>query len=195
MKFYTFPSIIIKDKFKYHNKIQKDLLKEIKKSKDENLIKKDKYFNDNISKTDWHKADDFERDWTKKYGKLFGDELSYYAGRLGYQGITLNKLWYQGYSFDGTHGWHVHHGNYTGAYFLQLPEGTPYTEFLLTTNLKKSFSIEVKEGDLLFFPCHFIHRSAENKSSEEKIIISWNLEFEDILEEHVYDEKNFELIK
>ena len=57
MKRYTFNSIILKDRFKYHNEIKKDLLKLIIKSDDKKWIDKDQYFNDDLLKTDWPLAD------------------------------------------------------------------------------------------------------------------------------------------
>jgi len=189
MKRYTFNSIILKDKFKYHNEIKKDLLKLIIKSDDKKWIDKDQYFNDDLLKTDWPLADNANREWVKKHKDKFINQFNVFANALGYQKATLIKIWYQRYGYQQTHGWHTHWGNYTGAYYLELPKNAPTTEFLYCNNLEKSFTINVKEGDLIFFPCHFIHRSPKSKSKKIKTIISWNLNFDHVLEFYIKDRK------
>lgn len=189
LKGYIFPCVILKDKFKFHDEIKNDLLSLINKAEDKSWNNKDHYFDDQLSKTDWPLAHDSTREWVKKYKNNFGEQLSYFANILGYKDIHLNKIWYQQYSKDGTHGWHVHGGSYTGTYYLELPKDAPTTEFLYTDNLNKSFTIKVKEGDIIFFPCHFIHRSAKSQSENMKTIISWNIDFNDILQEHVHKTK------
>jgi uncharacterized RmlC-like cupin family protein len=109
----------------------------------------------------------------------------FFSNYLGYQKIHLHKLWFQQYGKKDTHGWHIHGGNYTGTYYLEMPSDAPTTEFLFTDNLNKSFTIKVKEGDMIFFPCQFIHRSNESISNNTKTIISWNIDFIDILPQHI----------
>ena len=104
---------------------------------------------------------------------------------MGYKDVQLSKLWYQQYGYKQTHGWHTHFRNYTGTYYLELPKDAPRTEFLYPDNLEEGFSINVEEGDILFFPCHFAHRSNKSNSKQIKTIISWNLDFVDLLNEHV----------
>ena len=195
MKLYLSPSIIIKDKFKYHDEIKDNLTNLIKKSKNKSRIKKDDYYEDNISKLDWEDSEDPEREWVKTYIEKFGEALSHYAGCLGYSKIHLQRIWYQEYNTDATHGWHIHSGNYTGAYYLKLPKDAPYTEFIENPGHTKSYTIKVKEGDLLFFPSHFMHRSPKNKSLENKIIISWNLSFDGINPEYVHSQKKLLIIE
>ena len=186
MKIYKFNSLIIKDKMKYHDHIKHDLLNLINQASDSAFQKKDEDFGDDLLKSDWPSADDLEnRPWAKKYKHVFGNQLKYFANKLGYKNIQLFKLWYQQYGYKQTHGWHTHARNYTGTYYLQLPDDAPNTEFLYADNLDKGFSINVKEGDILFFPCHFIHTSNKSNSHSIKTIISWNLDFLDILDEHV----------
>lgn len=44
-----------------------------------------------------------------------------------------------------------------------------------------SFSLNVSEGDLVIFPAWLPHRSLENKSGEDRIIVSFNMNFEEEL--------------
>jgi hypothetical protein len=156
-------SLILKDRFKFHEMIKNDLLQLINESSDEGFKKKDIYFNDDLSKTDWPLANNWEREWVKRY---------------------------QQYGFKQTHGWHIHARNYTGAYYLELPQDAPYTEFIYPSNLNKGFTIEVKEGDIIFFPCYFMHRSKASLSKKTKTIISWNLDFFDILDKHIGEKES-----
>mgnify|MGYP003650239639 FL=1 len=187
---YKINSLILKDSFKSHGMIKDDLLELINKSNDKSWLKKDSYFNDDLAKTDWPLADDWERDWTKRYRGLFLDKFKEFANTLGYKNIQLSKLWYQQYGLKQTHGWHVHARNYTGVYYLELPKDSPHTEFIYPNNLNKGFTIEVKEGDMVFFPCNFMHRSKPSLSKKTKTIISWNLDFEDILDKHIGEKES-----
>ena len=193
MKIYKFNSLIIKDKMKFHNQIKFDLLKEINKANDLGFKKKDNYFGDDLLKSDWPLADNWERPWASRYRNIFIEQFKYFANTLGYKDVQLSKLWYQQYGLNQTHGWHTHARNYTGTYYLQLPKNAPRTEFLYPDNLEEGFSINVEEGDMLFFPCHFVHRSNKSKSNSIKTIISWNLDFVDILEEHVNRDNNIKV--
>ena len=190
MKQYKINSLILKDHFKYHTTIKKNLIKLINETKDKKFLKKDNYFNDDIAKTDWPLADNWERAWTKKYKELFIEQFMLFANKLGYKNIQLSKLWYQQYDLYQTHGWHIHARNYTGTYYLQLPQDAPYTEFIYPDKLNKGFTIEVKEGDMIFFPCHFMHRSKPSLSDKKKTIISWNLDFFDIMDMHIGEKES-----
>ena len=53
---------------------------------------------------------------------------------------------------------------------MKLPDGYG-TEFKINDRIIRP---KVKEGDLLVFPPDVLHRSPENTSGEEKIIISFN---------------------
>lgn len=185
MKIYKFNSLIIKDKMKLHDQIKSDLLDLINNTKDLSFKKKDEYFGDDLLKSDWPLADNWERPWASRYKNIFIEQFKYFANTLGYKDIQLSKLWYQQYGYKQTHGWHIHARNYTGAYYLELPKDAPRTEFLYPDNLEEGFSINVEEGDMLFFPCHFAHRSNKSNSKQIKTIVSWNLNFVDILNEHV----------
>ena len=83
--------------------------------------------------------------------------------------------WYQQYHHGDTHSWHDHAGGSTLSviYYLELPEGTPGTEFIdpYTGRVHRP---RVKEGDVIVFPSFVRHRSPENKSDQRKTIISLN---------------------
>ena len=180
MEEYHINSLILKTKFKYHDRYKKKILKLLGESDDQAFAKKDNYYQDKLLKTDWPDADNWERPWVKYATKGIYEQLKLFAQHLGYQDLHLHKLWYQQYQQNDMHNWHTHHGNYTGTYYLEQDETSPYTEFLYPNNLKQPFTIAVEEGDMLFFPCYFIHRSALSKSKNIKSIISWNTDFNKI---------------
>ena len=88
----------------------------------------------------------------------------------------LQKPWYQQYYNGDTHSWHDHTGgsSFSFIYYLELPEGTPGTEFLDPWS-GCIHTPEVKEGDLLVFPSFVLHRSPPNQSDKRKTIISVNV--------------------
>ncbi len=52
--------------------------------------------------------------------------------------------------------------------------------------LKKTWFYEAEEGDVIFFPCHMIHRGCMQRAEEDKTIISWNLDFQTIRQDVLY---------
>ena len=175
---YLYPNLILKVKFENHKKYKKELLKLINKTDDEDWKNRTELYNDKLKKTDWPKADDWSRPWIKLIADPLYLKLQECAQKLGYKNIKLHKMWYQQYSKGDLHNWHIHDGSYTGTYYLEFDKKAPSTQFLFPSNLNKGFTIDVEEGDILFFPCSLIHRSPTSKSNKIKSIISWNIDFD-----------------
>ena len=194
-KKYTYPNLILKIKFKDHKKYKTKLLNLLKKSGEINFVSQDNYYNDKLLRTDWLEASNWRRPWVKLIFKSIYSHLKECAEEMGYQSIKLHKLWYQQYAFGDLHNWHTHDGNYTGTYYLEFDKKSSTTEFLYPNNLKKAFTIEVKEGDILFFPCHLIHRSATSQSKKTKSIISWNTDFDKVQKQYLHTRKNCKTLK
>tara|TARA_R110002020_G_scaffold10220_1_gene39426 strand:- start:243 stop:830 length:588 start_codon:yes stop_codon:yes gene_type:complete len=182
---YTVDSLILKTKFKYHEEYKQNILNYIKEDKSSSFKKKDEYYNDNLLRDDWLQSSNWERPWIKYAGPDLQEHLLMFAQELGYQHIDIKNLWYQQYGYKGIHNWHIHGGNYTGVYYLEYDDTCPLTEFVYPNNMEKSFSIEHKEGDMLFFPCFLMHRSPISQTNNRKSIISWNLEFEKIQKKYL----------
>jgi hypothetical protein len=192
---YPIESLILKTKFKHHNKFKKQILKYFKEANDESYKIKDDYFNDKLIKTDWPKADNWERPWIKYSVNELYEQLNIFAQELGYQETKLHKMWYQQYDYNDVHNWHIHDGSYTGTYYVEYSKDCPTTQFLYPNNLNKSFTINVEEGDIIFFPCFFIHRSAVSKSKKRKSIISWNVDFKNIKQEYIDNPLKVDILK
>ena len=174
MDFFEFTSYIIKTKFSNHQDIKIELLKLFYEADSESTQKK---FNlnpfENVTKLDWTKSTDTERKWVKFFYPHLKKKLDEIFKKMGYSQYLLEALWFQQYEKESYHGWHVHGSNFTAVYYVELPEDSPGTE-LINTSLNKKIHIDVKEGDIIFFPSYVIHRGPPNMSNERKTIISFN---------------------
>ena len=132
--------------------------------------------NYNISKTDWKKSFDMNRDYVKYLLKEFTPYINNIGEDLKTEKCSIFDMWYQQYNKNDNHEWH-NHGvtNWANIYFVELPDETG-TEFL-------DFKVDdIKEGDLLTFPAYYMHRSPINKSNERKPIVSFNSNYTDYKE-------------
>lgn len=160
--------------FLNHLDIKNSLLEYIDNDPLVSIIDNDEYYSDNITKTDYDNGCDFSREWVKEYIELFGDITQELLGLYGFSQGQIDRFWYQQYSTGGTHGWHTHLCNFTGVYYLELPEDSPPTEFL-TPFTWEAFKIDAKEGDVVIFPGSLIHKAPEIKNNSRKTILSWNI--------------------
>ena len=174
MKKIQIDDCICHSKIKNHFKIKDDILSEIDKRYDDNLSSVDSYYSDSISKLDCSKASDTERPWVKIFAPEFCEDIKEIISSMCYYKISIKHMWYQQYLEGDTHGWHIHGQHYTGVYYLEFPEGCSKTEICSPFNLNKK-QIDVKEGDFIVFPAHFIHRGLPNKTMR-KTIVSFNFD-------------------
>tara|TARA_B110000503_G_C7169319_1_gene423532 strand:- start:6170 stop:6736 length:567 start_codon:yes stop_codon:yes gene_type:complete len=160
-------------KFKHHNEIKSNLLDLINLAKSQNVD--DPGCETNISRADWHDAQNFKRDWTTFLFPYLTNPVLEMYNSLGYDGYTLHDIWFQQYYKNSGHGWHTHSANFTNVYYLELPESTPKTKIVSPYNQKDVIEIDVEEGDLLVFPSFTVHKGPPNISTERKTIISYNI--------------------
>ena len=187
MKKIVITSLILKEKFKQHFIYKEKIINLIKDSISESLIDNKNGNNDFISKLDWPLANNWERPWVKLIGPFIYEQLNNFSLELGFTGCVLNQLWFQQYNFQNIHNWHCHGGNYTGVYYLEFDKQSPKTEILYPNNLNEAFTINVEEGDIIIFPCYFIHRSGKIVNNKRKTIISFNIDFDRIHEKYTHD--------
>ena len=171
-------------KFKYHDDIKQRVLDSInKQEKFENLVGP----NNNITRCDWESArHDFNREWFKILAGPLDEHLGTWCKSLDYDNYVIYEIWFQQYSTNSKHAWHVHGANFTNVYYLDLPSECPKTQWVdpITKDVNE---FEVSEGDIITFPSWLIHRAPENFSSDLKTIISWNM---DITLTDFYGDKN-----
>lgn len=166
--------IIIK-RFSAHDDLKLKLLKEF------NILKKiESPYNNSefvdIKKGDWEERWNKDRDWCKIFQKNLMIYLDNIIDDLGYSSYLIKEIWYQQYTNESFHTWHVHDGSlWSNIYYLELTDDSLVTEFIDPIT-KKVIKFNVKEGDIITFPSQLIHRSPKNLSNTRKTIISWNLD-------------------
>ena len=159
-------------KFEKHEQVKDNLLKLIAKAD----YTSPKFPNSevDISRCDWHNATDYNREWFLYLkDNLFTSVLKQY-NNLGYDGFTLQEIWFQQYYKDSEHGWHTHSSNLTNVYYLELPENSSKTLIVSPYDQETVIEVNVQEGDILCFPSFVLHKGPKNQSSKNKTIISYN---------------------
>lgn len=178
MKKFLLETFYIIDSIPSHKIIKPLLLEEIDKinfENDNNSVLKvvDDYYNDNISKLDWHDAQT-DKQWKEILLPHLSPKLLDIANANGYKNVLIDELWFQQYQKEGQHGWHTHGSNFTGVYYLELPKSAPKTELVTPYNYKH-FIPEIQEGDLLIFPSFVVHRAPVITKKLRKTIVSFNI--------------------
>ena len=161
--------------FEEHSIIKEDILNLINNSPAESSISNDEKKGDRISRLDWNHRTKFDREWVKRFLPLLHKNIQTMIQQIGFSNHEVIFLWFQQYLQNGTHGWHIHADNYTGVYYLELPVGTPTTEYCNPNNMNEVNKFNVKEGDILLFPSFVVHKAIKNLSDKRKTIISFNI--------------------
>ena len=131
-----------------------------------------------INRSDWSKAKDFKRGWAKYLLPYLRNNFNRMLKEIGFENTsTIDKVWFQHYVKSDIHDWHIHGGNYTGVYYLELPKDAPKTELIDQYNIHKKITIDAKEGDIVIFPSFIVHRAPKITNNIRKTIISFNLQF------------------
>jgi len=168
----------IKDKLETHNEIKEQILSLIDKSPNKSLVHKDNYYTHNITKTDWWDHENFKtREWAKFFMPHLFKKLEVFINDIGFVGLHMKALWFQQYEINSTHDWHTHGENYSGVYYLELPENTPKTKFWTGNQF---MTPDVSEGDICIFPAMSPHKAPPVMSDGRKTIISYNFNFTEL---------------
>jgi len=169
-----FSDCLIHTKVRGHLEIRNRMLQQIAEVEEESLCVEDGYYSDSIAKLDWHNAKDFNRPWVRTFDKHYKETIAEAIDSMAYTAADMKSIWFQQYLEDGGHGWHIHGQHYTGVYYLEYSDGCGKTEICSPYNLKR-MQIDVKEGDMIIFPAHWIHRGTAN-GKNRKTIISFNFD-------------------
>ena len=129
-----------------------------------------------IGKLDWLRSKDFEnRPWVNLIWDMVTSKLnSMIYKQYGLNGIDMNNFWFQQYVTGDAHGWHIHSQNFTGVYYLELPEDDDNETRVLSGN--EMLTPKVKEGDICLFPSFAIHSGPKINSTKRKTILSYNFD-------------------
>ena len=135
----------LSDRIEKHSEVKLTLLDLIDQTTDGEYTHEDSNYTHNISKYDFEKHGDMERPWVKFLLPYLLPKLINFVTEFGGAGLFLKALWFQQYKPGDIHDWHIHGENYTGVYYLELPDDTPRTKIY---NGEQMIVPEVKEGDL-----------------------------------------------
>ena len=170
MNIHELKSFYITDSLTNHENINDQLLKDINQSGSATL----NHRHDRITKLDWQYAHNANRYWVKGFMPILQSKLEEIMGSLGYQRPVIHELWFQQYSKDDTHDWHIHGHNFTGVYYVEL-DGAPKTELIMPYDQETIIVPEVEVGSILVFPSFVIHRAPVNGETR-KTIVSFNFD-------------------
>ena len=172
MKLLPLQTFYMHTEFSEHNKIKRELLQKIKLT-EANIPDGESFL------TDWNKHE--ARDFTRPYVKYILPFLKPYINEMikqnHMQNCKIHNIWFQQYEKGDEHKWHIHpETNWTNVYYVEMMDNMQ-TE-LYDTNTKNIHKLNVKEGDLISFPAHIIHRAPRNTQEIRKTIISFNTSFD-----------------
>jgi hypothetical protein len=176
-------SFALLDKLEGHDVIQSKLIDLIRKDSDDTSpLNDDK---NRISFVDYNKSQDWEREYIKLVKPYLYKHFVKCADAQGYADPCIEDMWYQRYCRVGDkHGWHVHGGSFTGVYYLKYNNERPTaTQLIQPYDQNKRVMLVVEEGDVIIFPSYMIHKSPTLVREDEKIIISFNIHFANIIPE------------
>ena len=164
------------NKVEKHNSFKKYMMNYIKKQPTYRLIER----LDDISNTDWKDSYNPNRPYVKKFAKLISPYLSKIGRVLKTKKFTIGNMWYQQYGKGSKHQWHHHvSSNWSAVYYLELPNNLGTELYDITESI--TFDIKLNEGDLFLFPANMLHRSPPNMTSKIKTIISFNIDFNEVI--------------
>lgn len=159
--------------FPQHNDIKNELLSLINYAESTHPVSENVEVD--ISRADWFNSNDFSRPWVNFISEHIVDSIKKMYMEIGFDGLTINEIWFQQYFKNSKHGWHTHSANFTNVYYLELSEESPKTLLLDPFDKKTIIEVDVKEGDILLFPSFILHKAPENMSDHRKTIISYNV--------------------
>jgi hypothetical protein len=165
-----------------HDEIKEHVIKEIYKEEGNSVNVCTNSVNstddDLIEKTDYYITYTERRN---KYQELlinnnFTDEINMQLQSKSIGAWKLIDMWYQIYTTNGRHDWHIHGGSHWSfVYYLQLPPQAKGT-MLRETYSQKNIELNYNEGDVLIFPSQVTHCSPINFDNREKIIVAGNID-------------------
>lgn len=131
---------------------------------------------DNITQLDWSQNEDFNRPWAKLFMREVSPTIDLMVRAIGFSRTKILQLWYQQYRQADAHGWHSHSYNFTGVYYVELPDDAPRTQLVDPETQGHIFTPEINEGDILLFPSYTVHRAPTVTSDTRKTIVSFNFD-------------------
>ena len=129
-----------------------------------------------VSKSDWLVQGQFDRPYLDYFYKDVASPIMInLAQKFKAVNWRIGNGWYQQYRKGAYHKYHNHiNTNFTNVFYLELPDSNYQT--IIKDGNGKLISFKAKEGDLITFPAHLLHKSKPN-GVKRKTIISFNSNF------------------
>lgn len=122
-----------------------------------------------------------ERPWSSLFSEYINGFMGSLPDSILYKNAEMRGVWFQQYEGGDFHHWHPHPGsNFSGIYYLELPDQEYATEFIEPFNTAIVKKFKASEGDVVLFPASLIHRSPVNTSNKRKTIVAFNFDFLDL---------------
>jgi len=119
-------------------------------------------------------------DMIKRFVSIMTEEVELFTKHLK-KDFAIHEMWSISYDKDDEQ-WPHNHGSWglTGILYLDLPKGSPASDFIQPWNDYESDTVQfrtpdVVEGDIVIVPSFILHFSRPNKSNSKKRIISWDM--------------------
>lgn len=109
-------------------------------------------------------------------------ELDFFVQTFSLGGALINSAWFESASKNEWHPVHNHGAlGYSAVCYVNFIENehtgtkfvSPFNNFISGAQL--TFTPDVKEGSIIFFPSSILHYTEPNTSETERIILSFNL--------------------
>jgi len=131
-----------------------------------------------ISYTDYFNLEKIE--YQDAFIQLLKPYLDNFRDNCLYKFTTIDGFWCQKYKARDYHVPHTHGPvGYSCVFYAKLSNEHKstffFSPFMDEFGCNKSSGMNVKEGDLVFFPSNLLHMAPPHDSEEERIIISFNL--------------------
>jgi hypothetical protein len=122
------------------------------------------------SRTDFQLNNKRKPPYLKEWNKFIRPYIKDFCKNFGVEKYDLQS-WFAQYDTNVKHHWHMHPGtHFACVYYMELPYNECSTDFW-----KKKYPAD--EGEMVFFPSWWIHRSSSNPYNKRKSVIACNLTF------------------
>ena len=191
LKYFPLPIFKYKvDNYKTFNKELEKYIYKLKKEDEEGMIRS--------NRGGWHskpfavnEKGSIQNKFTLELSKYIFDTFKCYGWKCEPERIVVSEMWAIINKPNDFNVIHTHPNSYlSAAYYVKAPEkagkfvienpNTVATHSYPAPEKKTEFNVkaaalEIEEGNLFLFPAYLPHKVNENKSSEDRIVISFNV--------------------
>ena len=178
------------DNFKDYNKELEEYIYKLREKDEEGIIRS--------NRGGWHskpfavkEKGSIQNKFTLELSKYIFDAIKSYGWKCVPEQIMVTEMWAIINKPNDFNVIHTHPNSYlSAAYYVKAPEKAgsfvvenplsvarhsyPLVEKKTEYNIKAA-ALNIREGDLLLFPAYLPHKVNENKSDEDRIVVSFNV--------------------